>query len=118
MANQRICILVNSSLQGLWRVTKINWNVGFMSEHVLTDNLSVPKADGACDHLAGMLFPSLTFESTNGFVVLPELPETTVLYIYPRSSADAADHVGWADILGHVATLRRAVLLEIINRNF
>jgi hypothetical protein len=46
----------------------INLRVYFMSEQVLPDNLPVPKDDGACDHLEGMLLPSpsLTFESTNG----------------------------------------------------
>ena len=71
-----------------------------MSEQVLPDNLPIPKDDGACDHLEGMLFPSLNFESTNGLVTLSELPETVVLYIYPRSSADAVDPVGWDDIPG------------------
>jgi peroxiredoxin len=71
-----------------------------MSEQILPDNLPVPKDDGACDHLEGMLFPALTFESTNGSVMLAELPETTVVYIYPRSSADAVDPIGWDDIPG------------------
>lgn len=71
-----------------------------MSEQALPDNLPVPKDDGACDHLEGMLFPSLALESTNGSVALSELSGTTVLYIYPRSLADALDPVGWADIPG------------------
>jgi peroxiredoxin len=71
-----------------------------MNKQVLPDNLPVPKDDGACDHLEGMLFPSLTLESTSGPVTLSELSETTVLYIYPRSSADAVDPVGWNDIPG------------------
>jgi len=47
-----------------------------------------------------MVFPSLSFEATNGSVMLSELPETTVVYIYPRSSADAVDPIGWDDIPG------------------
>ena len=42
----------------------------------------------------------LTFASTNGSIKLSELPESTVLYIYPRSSADAVDPVGWDEIPG------------------
>lgn len=71
-----------------------------MSEQILPDNLPVPIDDGACDHLEGMSLPSLTFGSTNGSIVLSDLPETTVIYIYPRSSADAVDPVGWDDIPG------------------
>lgn len=71
-----------------------------MNEQVLPDNLPVPKDDGACDHLEGTLFPSITFESTIGSITLSDLQETIVLYIYPRSSADSDDPLGWDDIPG------------------
>jgi peroxiredoxin len=71
-----------------------------MSEQRLPDNLPVPEDDGACDHLQGMLFPSLSLESTNGSITLSELAETSVVYIYPRSSADSVDPEGWDAIPG------------------
>lgn len=71
-----------------------------MSEQVLPDNLPIPKDDGACDHLEGMNFPNLLLESTDGSVVLSELSETTVVYIYPRSSSDAVDPIGWDQVPG------------------
>jgi len=71
-----------------------------MTEQILPDGLPIPADDGACDHIEGMLFPPLTFASTHGPVTLSSLSETIVLYIYPRSSADAADLVGWDDIPG------------------
>lgn len=71
-----------------------------MSEQILPDSLPEPEDDGACDHLEGILFPSLSLESTNGSVILTELPKTIVVYIYPRSSADSADPEGWDAIPG------------------
>jgi peroxiredoxin len=71
-----------------------------MSEQILPDNLPIPEDDGACDHLEGMNFPPLLVESTNGSINLAELPMTTVVYIYPRSSADAVDPEGWDAIPG------------------
>ncbi|WP_199608729.1 peroxiredoxin [Flocculibacter collagenilyticus] len=71
-----------------------------MSEQILPDNLPVPEDDGACDHLEGMLFPPISLESTNGPIMLAGLPKTTVVYIYPRSSADSVDPEGWDAIPG------------------
>ena len=71
-----------------------------MSEQILPDNLPVPKDDGACNHLEGMSFPSLSLESTHGSINLSELPKTIVVYIYPRSSADSIDPEGWDAIPG------------------
>lgn len=71
-----------------------------MSKHTLPDKLPVPSDDGACDHLEGMRFPALSFESTSGSIILTELPKTVVVYIYPRSSADSVDPAGWDEIPG------------------
>lgn len=71
-----------------------------MNEQRLPDNLPVPEDDGACDHLEGMNFPPLLLEATNGSINLVELPKTTVVYIYPRSSADLVDPEGWDAIPG------------------
>ncbi|MDM5147527.1 peroxiredoxin [Candidatus Persebacteraceae bacterium Df01] len=71
-----------------------------MNKQVLPDNLPVPEDDGACAHLEGMCFPLLSFETTEGSIVLAKLPKTTVVYIYPRSSADSVDPEGWDAIPG------------------
>ena len=71
-----------------------------MSKQILPDNLPVPQDDGACAHLEGMAFPSLELESTIGPLTLAKLPESTVVYIYPRSSADNVDPEGWDAIPG------------------
>lgn len=67
---------------------------------LLPDNLPVPEDDGACDNLEGMRFPSLSLETTKGSIILTELLGTTVVYIYPRSSPDNDDPVGWDAIPG------------------
>jgi len=66
----------------------------------LPDNLPIPEDDGACDHLVGRHFPSISFETTEGNVNFADLKETTVLYIYPRSSDDNLDPKGWDAIPG------------------
>ena len=71
-----------------------------MNEQVLPDNLPVPEDDGACDHLEGMRFSSFSLETTEGPIILAKLPRTTVVYIYPRSSADNVDPEGWDTIPG------------------
>ncbi len=71
-----------------------------MNEQVLPNNLPVPKDDGACDHLEGMCFPLLTLKTTEGSIILAKQPKTTVVYIYPRSSADSIDPEGWDAIPG------------------
>jgi peroxiredoxin len=68
--------------------------------HSFPDNLPVPEDDGACNHLEGMEFPPLSLETTNGSVVLANLPGTIVVYIYPRSSPDNDDPEGWDLIPG------------------
>src|SRR6266487_2070198 len=52
----------------------------------LPKGLPVPVDDGACDHLMGMMLPSLPRQSTaGGFVDLASRPGTTVVYCYPRT---------------------------------
>ena len=71
-----------------------------MNEQILPDNLPIPEDDGACVHLEGMRFPSISLETTEGPIILAKLPRTTVVYIYPRSSADSVDPEGWDAIPG------------------
>ncbi|KAK3645443.1 hypothetical protein LTR56_009170 [Elasticomyces elasticus] len=47
-----------------------------------------PEDDGACDHLNGMGFPSISIPSTSGDSVdLSKLQGLNILFIYPRSGA-------------------------------
>lgn len=71
-----------------------------MSEQKLPPNLPIPQDDGACSHLEGLKFPAVLLDSTQGTVNLSEQPDTTVVYIYPRSSADSVDPKGWDAIPG------------------
>lgn len=51
-------------------------------------DLPVPEDDGACDHLKGMKFPSVSLASTAGDNVDPSsLDGLSVLFCYPRSGA-------------------------------
>ena len=66
-------------------------------------DLPVPKDDGACDHLTGMVLPSIALPSTAGGTVnLAETTSTrTVLYAYPRTGQpDRPGPPGWDDIPG------------------
>lgn len=52
----------------------------------LPDDLPVPDADGACDHLAGRLLPSIALPATDGSTVdLSALSGRTVVFVYPRT---------------------------------
>lgn len=69
----------------------------------LPPDLPVPQDDGAADHLAGRLIPTLTLPATSGQrVTLDELGVgRTVLYVYPltgRPGVDLPD--GWDNIPG------------------
>jgi peroxiredoxin len=84
-------------------VSLFNGNVHWrdiINEQNLPDNLPVPEDDGACDHLEGQRFPAISLSSTAGPIILARLPKTTVVYIYPRSSADSVDPEGWDAIPG------------------
>ncbi len=71
-----------------------------MNKQILPDNLPVPTDDGACAHLEGIPFPALSLETTKGSIILSELPKTSVVYIYPKSSPDSEDIEGWDAIPG------------------
>jgi len=63
--------------------------------YTLPDDLPVPTDDGACDHLVGMVLPSIPLRSTDGREIdLAALPGRTVVYIYPRTGRP--DHPGSA----------------------
>jgi peroxiredoxin len=68
----------------------------------LPDDLPVPQDDGACDHLPGMLLPSLPLPATDGSLVnLATLPGRTVVYCYPRTGRpDQPVPDGWDAIPG------------------
>ena len=63
--------------------------------YTVPDDLPVPVNDGACDHLAGMVLPSIPLSSTDGEQIdLAALRGRTVVYIYPRTGRP--DHPGSA----------------------
>lgn len=66
------------------------------------EDLPVPVDDGACDHLPGMLLPSVYLRSTTGELVdLSALTGTTVVYCYPLTGRpDLALPEGWDEIPG------------------
>jgi peroxiredoxin len=70
--------------------------------YTLPPDLPVPEDDGAADHLAGMMLPNLTLESSAGPVSLRELAlERLVLYIYPRTGRPGEPSPpGWDAIPG------------------
>lgn len=52
----------------------------------LPNDLPVPQNDGAADHLAGMVLPTLALRATDGTSVrLDELEGRTVVFAYPRT---------------------------------
>jgi peroxiredoxin len=54
--------------------------------YTVPDNLPAPTDDGACDHLGGMVLPSVPLSATDGTQVdLAALRGTTVVYVYPRT---------------------------------
>ena len=66
------------------------------------EDLPVPADDGACDHLPGMLIPSVSLGSTTGDVVdLSALAGTTVVYCYPLTGRPGlALPEGWDETPG------------------
>jgi peroxiredoxin len=70
--------------------------------HTLPDDLPVPTDDGACDHLAGMVLPSIPLSSTDGQTIdMAALGGTTVVYIYPRTGRpDQPGSAAWDAIAG------------------
>ncbi|KAK5121231.1 hypothetical protein LTR85_005397 [Meristemomyces frigidus] len=54
----------------------------------LPSDLPKPEDDGACDHLEGLTFPSLSLPSTAGDTVDPaSLSGLSILFCYPRTGA-------------------------------
>lgn len=68
----------------------------------LPADLPVPRDDGACAHLAGMVLPEVALPATSGeLVTLARLTGTTVVYIYPRTGRpDQEIPAGWNEIPG------------------
>jgi peroxiredoxin len=70
--------------------------------YALPPDLPEPVDDGACDHLTGMLLPSVPLGSTAGRQVnLAGLSGRSVVYCYPRTGRPDQDPPnGWNDIPG------------------
>ena len=70
--------------------------------HTLPNNLPVPVDDGACDHLMGIVLPSVSLISTAGRTVdLSTCAGTVVSFFYPMlGRPDRAPLVGWNEIPG------------------
>jgi peroxiredoxin len=70
--------------------------------HTLPDDLPVPTDDGACDHLAGMVLPSIPLRATDGQQIdLAALRGRTVVYVYPRTGRpDYPGSAAWDAIPG------------------
>jgi peroxiredoxin len=70
--------------------------------HVLPADLPVPIDDGACDHLAGMILPSIPLSTTDGEKIdLSLLRGRSVVYVYPRTGRpDLPTSAAWDAIPG------------------
>jgi len=70
--------------------------------YTLPDDLPVPRDDGACDHLAGMVLPSIPLSTTDGEKVdLSLLRGRSVVYVYPRTGRpDLPTSAAWDAIPG------------------
>ena len=68
----------------------------------LPNDLPVPVDDGACDHLEGLLLPSLLLETSSGHSLnLSELKGIVVVFFYPMiGSPDSPPIEDWNDIPG------------------
>jgi peroxiredoxin len=68
----------------------------------LPDDLPIPKDDGACNHLTGLLLPNLPLPATtNVWIDLSQLEGRTVVYAYPRTGEPDRDPPdGWDLIPG------------------
>lgn len=69
----------------------------------LPDNLPIPVDDGACNHLEGMILPSVFLEATNGEKLnIAEISkQKTIFYFYPRTGIPGKNPPeGWNEIPG------------------
>ncbi len=68
----------------------------------LPDNLPIPVDDGACDHLVGMLLPSLLLKTTSkGSLDLSAEKGIIVIFFYPMiGRPDSPPMIGWNEIPG------------------
>lgn len=70
--------------------------------YTLPHDLPVPTDDGACDHLAGMVVPSILLSSTDAQQIdLARLRGQTIVYVYPRTGRpDLPGSTAWDAIPG------------------
>lgn len=69
---------------------------------VLPANLPVPEDDGACNHLEGMRFPSMSLIATSGNKIdIGSIHGLVVVYFYPLiGRPDSPPMLGWNEIPG------------------
>src|SRR5262249_14862045 len=85
----------------------------------LSSNLPVPVDDGACDHLAGLLWPSVPLRSMPwAWVSLAAIrAEWLVVYFYPRTGLSDQDPPGglsaWDSIPPHGVVICRHAHIAI-----
>lgn len=70
--------------------------------HILPENLPIPTDDGACDHLLGMILPSVSLLNTSEETIdLSTFTRTLVIYFYPMlGRPDSPPLIGWNEIPG------------------
>jgi len=71
--------------------------------YVLPDNLPIPTNDGACQHLRGMMMPSILLQSTSGHAVdvADVSMNSAVFFFYPETGKPGTRiPKGWNEIPG------------------
>lgn len=68
----------------------------------LPEDLPIPIDDGACDHLPGMMIPSMVLKTTsNELIDIAQLKSRVVIYCYPRTGKPGVlPPPGWDDLPG------------------
>lgn len=86
------CLIANGNIPVIseWPVSGLSWHNGNQAhcspDQTFPSDLPRPEDDGACDHLKGSTFPSISLPSTAGDSIDPStLTGLTVLFCYPRT---------------------------------
>jgi len=60
--------------------------------YVLPDNLPIPTNDGACQHLRGMMMPSILLQSTSGHAVdVADVSMNSAVFFFCPETGKAGD---------------------------